>query len=791
MNIFKSASFFLAFLVVSWSSVLAGDSRGRYGGSIYEIQPVPIDAAHPVKIEIKNDYGRDLDMTGWQIKDVNGNTFTFPNTLPAIPPDAFVVVEFGGTPANPPPQDDSDFTDDKMARIHCFEPWAATAFRGVDNECALFAPPDQPGDPMVLQDFIAWIPKASVTAEELAARPPTSSYALAVAEEWERLIMPTQLDEVVNPATPWRQLQPGGSLAKIIMPKNDNDYFRIFSNPGVDGFGKDTVLPAPIPLMPAEHAQIQTRAASKRVAFSWIGWPMFMPGPVRSHYRLQVSKNNTFTDVVIDEIMGEDSGRYLMKADDSPNRFHIDEADKVLGKENYAGGERCTRMSDSAFPVRLLPGKYFWRVRSEDYSVYPWSATTEFDVIHNPDYNKNAWTLPQAGHNILGGTLSSLLITEIQPVPLDNDKPVQIELYNNDTQAIDVSGWQLKNMSGVPYTLPTLPPMPSKAFIVIAFGGTPGDPLPPDDLSFEGDNLVRIHCFAAGAAAMFRSRHNECALYSPVQEGIPGVLKDYVYWNPFGGTPATLNNDVMPAQASYPKALELGLWKDGEFLGVGDDRYEERVAAQEIGPFYLFYLLPGGSYARRDFGRRMTITGEWAKKEPEDTNFGLENCWDPPRILSPDGSGNSKNVVWIYSQTDAEKVRFAFSGCRDTGGVFRLQISNAKDFQALLADDVLDVEAEHEEENPLTLNAPNGSISLSKELNAGALGQEDPSIYYFRVREESAAHQGKWNTGVVAIKRVLKIENGPAAPPNAQPPPPPPPPVFPADLGLEFDDDFD
>jgi hypothetical protein len=754
MNIIKHALLFSVFGMMSAFSLLAGDGRGATGGLINEIQPVPIDETKPVRIEIQNDWAeRTIDISGWQLKDIKGNTFVIPKTLPTVPAGAWVILEFGGTPANPPPQDDLDFTDDNTARLHCFEPWAANAFRGLDNECALFAPPDHAGDPMVLQDFIAWIPKASVTAEELAARPPTSSYALAVAQEWERLIIPTQIDATKDPATPWRILQPGGSLAKIIMPKTMDCYFWVFTTSGVDGFGKENVLPSPKPLAPAEHVQIQTRATNKRVSFSWVGWPNFQGGN-RSHYRLQVSRNNAFTDVVIDEIMKEDSDGW---ADASPNTFHIDEADLDLGVGKYAGGERCIRAADGSSPVRLSPGKYFWRIRSESESVYPWSATTEFDVVNNPDYKKNAWTLPQAGHNILGGTLSSLLITEIQPVPLDDDKPVQIELYNNSDQAINASGWQLKNMSGVTYTLPTLPPMPSKAFIVIAFGGTAGDPPPQDDLSFAGDNVVRIHCLANETANMFRDRMEECALYSPNQEGVPGVLKDYVFWCPFGGTPATLTEDgVMPIESSYPKALELGLWKDGKSLGVGDDNYEKR--AGELGPYYLFYLLRGGSYARRDFGRRITPDEEWGKKHPNDVNFGAENSWYHPRVTEPAEVLEEKHVCWLYSQTETKKVKFTFSGNRDLGGVFRLQFSRVKDFQTLISDEVLDVEAEYEEESPLEIDVAKGSISLFKELSVGAMGQ-DPATYYFRVREESATHQGTWRVGVVILERVVLDED--------------------------------
>jgi len=89
------------------------------------------------------------DISGWQVTDEDGRTYTIPEALPAVPPDGYVIIYFDGQGAQ---ADDYDFSDG-VAVLHSPE-GLTDIFEDVADQVALYA--SSPHSSEAVVDFVAW-----------------------------------------------------------------------------------------------------------------------------------------------------------------------------------------------------------------------------------------------------------------------------------------------------------------------------------------------------------------------------------------------------------------------------------------------------------------------------------------------------------------------------------------------------------------------------------------------------------------------------------------------------------
>jgi formylglycine-generating enzyme required for sulfatase activity len=86
---------------------------------------------------------------GWQVTDEDGNAYTIPDALPAVPPGAYILIRFDGLGSA---ADDYDFSDG-LAVLHS-PPGMVDIFEDTADQVALYS-----GDthtPGTIVDFVAW-----------------------------------------------------------------------------------------------------------------------------------------------------------------------------------------------------------------------------------------------------------------------------------------------------------------------------------------------------------------------------------------------------------------------------------------------------------------------------------------------------------------------------------------------------------------------------------------------------------------------------------------------------------
>jgi hypothetical protein len=90
-----------------------------------------------------------LDISGWQITDEDGNTYTIPEALPGVPPEAYVLIVFDGLG---PTGDDYDFSDG-LAVLHSSAGMVDILVDEAD-QVALYLSNTHSPDTII--DFMAW-----------------------------------------------------------------------------------------------------------------------------------------------------------------------------------------------------------------------------------------------------------------------------------------------------------------------------------------------------------------------------------------------------------------------------------------------------------------------------------------------------------------------------------------------------------------------------------------------------------------------------------------------------------
>ncbi|MFC2015855.1 SUMF1/EgtB/PvdO family nonheme iron enzyme [Chloroflexota bacterium] len=89
------------------------------------------------------------DISGWQVADEDGNIYSIPDALPAVPPEAYILVVFDGLG---PAADDYDF-DDGLAVLHSLV-GLTDVFEDAADQVALYT--SSTHSPDTVADFLAW-----------------------------------------------------------------------------------------------------------------------------------------------------------------------------------------------------------------------------------------------------------------------------------------------------------------------------------------------------------------------------------------------------------------------------------------------------------------------------------------------------------------------------------------------------------------------------------------------------------------------------------------------------------
>ncbi|MFW6082641.1 MAG: hypothetical protein ACOC8C_01160 [Chloroflexota bacterium] len=100
-----------------------------------------------------------VDISGWQITDEDGNDYTIPDALPAVPPDSYILIYFDGQGAT---EDDYDFSDG-VAVLHT-PAGVINVFEDEADQVGLYS--SNSHGPDTIRDFVAW---GEATGEDAAS----------------------------------------------------------------------------------------------------------------------------------------------------------------------------------------------------------------------------------------------------------------------------------------------------------------------------------------------------------------------------------------------------------------------------------------------------------------------------------------------------------------------------------------------------------------------------------------------------------------------------------------------
>ncbi len=302
------------------TSTRAGSNRS--GLVINEVVFHPAAPAQPVQVELLNRASKSIDVSGYCLLDQDRNAYVLP-PLPLMPPAAFVVVQFWPSLGR---QERNVLTFAKgVVWLQCRAEWAGKAFRGNENECALYSRAGQDAGDM--QDFVRW-------GRRPRSNPAPASVAQAQAIE-RGLWAAGQALYVADPAPgDEAPVQPGGSIAwrRLAAGRFARPEWFIYAPRDVS-IGSPNPYPIPVPFHPWPNA-----------GFSLEGEMKFLWRDVSNEYegfRVQVARDDAFKDTVLD---------------------------------------KCT--TEAVPALALKPGKYYWRVRHESgKDTGEWCSSVVFEIL--------------------------------------------------------------------------------------------------------------------------------------------------------------------------------------------------------------------------------------------------------------------------------------------------------------------------------------------------------------------------------------------------------------------------
>jgi hypothetical protein len=305
------------------SSLCMGDQPPRPRLVLSEIVYWPAKPGLPVQIELWNRGEKAIDASGWSLVDKDEHAYVIPvGTL--VPPGGFLVVQFGPKvqtqPTDIPPSSGS------APYLNCAAEWAGKAFRGHENECALYSSAQRGSSH--LEDFVRWGRRsASNPAPDTTAH--THALERSMWAKGHGVYVGNDLRPGDSPP-----LIAGGSIAwkprRAGRPLGGQWYI---NTPDNVTMGAPNRWPMPVIQSPWGD-QISFEGQKQR--FSWRG-----ETDEDGIYHVQVSTDPDFRQLIL---------------------------------------EKGTR-SDPVEKV-LEPGKYYWRVREESGgSTGKWSTVASFEIL--------------------------------------------------------------------------------------------------------------------------------------------------------------------------------------------------------------------------------------------------------------------------------------------------------------------------------------------------------------------------------------------------------------------------
>jgi hypothetical protein len=285
-----------------------------------EIQFLPATQNGIVKIELYNCSDKDVAFSGWFLIDQDMNKYTFPD-MPPIPPGAFIVVSFGQGAEKG--KDDKSFINN-VALLHCTESWANNSFRGMENECALFAVRN--GE-VKIKDFVRWGRRSRTDSIE-----PSAAQSQAIKAKMWKSGLAVYVGKDLRPGDP-PPIAPGGSIARKTFECKSfiNQEWGIVI-PADVSMGSINLCQTPYLVFPHQKLRLSLEG---KLRFTW-------EGTLRKGctFHIQVASNSSFEKLVIEE---ETTSCFLEK--------------------------------------EISAGKYFWRARVKSQeSIGKWSEPVEFEI---------------------------------------------------------------------------------------------------------------------------------------------------------------------------------------------------------------------------------------------------------------------------------------------------------------------------------------------------------------------------------------------------------------------------
>lgn len=280
----------IIFLSIFINGIAVTLAEEPYKIALSEIQMLPQHTNDPVRIELVNRSEQSVDMSGWHMIDGYGHRYNFPKSL-TVPKGALIVVAFGSEQVKG--KDDLGFSDN-VAYLYCNEPWSQNAFRGMKNECALYAPPAEGEQGGKVQDYLQW---GSWTSESEAFKQSVDNKLWSVLD----FVLPND-DETIPGG---RCMRPGESLARRDFERQWMMSTTWFINDLNDvSFGVTNLWPVPRLLFP--HDKMTHEPINPRI-FIWDA-----TCGTNNTFLFQISTNKNFVDVIFETETKEQQLKYTI-----------------------------------------------------------------------------------------------------------------------------------------------------------------------------------------------------------------------------------------------------------------------------------------------------------------------------------------------------------------------------------------------------------------------------------------------------------------------------------------------
>jgi len=284
-----------AVVVLAACSVAAPPERSESGTSatpvaLSEVCFLPASPNDPRWIELYNYGDRPVEIGGWCLVDKDDHVYVIPVAIKPVPPGACVLIRFTGPSCTA--DDRLDSSKENCAVVHCREAWASKAFKGRQNECALYRSVERKREDLV--DYVRWgsgyrQPTVHLDrAQERGAWHRRDLWGIHVGDE----------DDPRRREDPRPGLYPGGTLARVHFLLGGRAWYIATSADASPGRANEFPPPG-LPWIPPKL--YYESAAKEGMNFHW-DW--IFPHSARGTWHrghIQVATDPGFRNLVVDD----------------------------------------------------------------------------------------------------------------------------------------------------------------------------------------------------------------------------------------------------------------------------------------------------------------------------------------------------------------------------------------------------------------------------------------------------------------------------------------------------------